>query len=219
LSWASHYAVSDNVYGPYVYKGNTGASNDHGNFFEWNNQWFQSFTIYDPTHYFRASGLCYIHYKDNGEMVADQMIIEYGVGLYDANWNKIQAEWYMAGENIRKTEHPHHGFVVSAEPGGYLYFPNISNVPENARIVFFANCLGMYGAEIEIRVGGVNGDIIGECDIFNTRFTDWRGYRLFSCDLKNVAGDLDICFVFKGDSDAGLRLDWFRLYNRRQNDE
>lgn len=69
LTYGSHLAVADNVYGPYTYRGFIGSSIDHGYFVEWNNQWFQSFTIFDPTIYYRGSGLCYIHYKDNGDMV------------------------------------------------------------------------------------------------------------------------------------------------------
>ena len=37
-------------------------------------------------------------------MVADQIIAEYGVGHYDSEWNKIQAEWYMQAKAVKKKE-------------------------------------------------------------------------------------------------------------------
>ena len=55
LSYGSHYAISENVYGPYRYMGNTGASEDHGSYLEWNNQLFNSFTIMES---FSCKGYC-----------------------------------------------------------------------------------------------------------------------------------------------------------------
>lgn len=104
LSWGSKYATADNVYGPYTYRGTIKVSDDHGSFFSWKGQDFNAFTIFEPTKFFRATGLCYVHYRENGEMVADQLIAEYGVGYYDANWREIQAVWYMECNNIKKME-------------------------------------------------------------------------------------------------------------------
>jgi arabinoxylan arabinofuranohydrolase len=117
LSWASFYAISNCVTGPYHLVGNTGASPDHGSFFEWNGQWFNAFTVLDPTLTYRATGICYVHYRNNGEMLVDPLIIEYGVGHYDARWTKIEAEWYMAGHQIHKIDNPRRGIDVKVEDG------------------------------------------------------------------------------------------------------
>ena len=45
LSWASFYAVSDSICGPYKTMGNLGMSQDHASFFHWNEQWFMAFTV------------------------------------------------------------------------------------------------------------------------------------------------------------------------------
>ena len=41
---------------------------------------------------YRATGLCYVHYRISGEIAVDQMIVEQDVGHNDASWNKIEAE-------------------------------------------------------------------------------------------------------------------------------
>ena len=217
LTYGIHYATAENVYGPYLYRGFIGSSIDHGNFVEWNNQWFQSFTIFDPTIFYRGSGLCYIHYKDNGEMVADPMIMEYGVGQYEATWNRIEAEWYMAGDKMRKKELPYYGFCVEGEDGGYIRFPHIHDMPENAGICFFAGSLSWEGGRIEVRKDTPDGELLGSCDIPYTGTIDLGGFDFRYCPLKNVAGDADLCFVFRGGKDNyPVVIDWFRVYENME---
>lgn len=211
LSWASHYAVSNCVYGPYKYVGNTGAGNDHGNFFEWKNQWFQSFTIYDPTQFHRATGLCYIHYRANGEMVADQMIIEHGVGQYDARWNKIMGVWYMEAEKVQKKEYMNNSFVLSPDADGYVIYPHVCNIPQQAGIYFFASCTNSDGAIIEIRENNPAGRLLGSCMVNYTGFDSWRGYRIFQCPLKDTKEEMNLCMVFKGTGKQLLNLEWFKF--------
>ena len=62
---------------------------------------------------YRASGVCYVHQKKNYELVVDPLIVEYGVGQYDSDWNKIEAEWYMKLSGAAaKNENPRYGFDV-----------------------------------------------------------------------------------------------------------
>jgi len=211
LTWASYYAVSDNVYGSYRLIGNIGASEDHGSFFEWNQQWFFAFTIFDPSIYHRAVGICYIHYKDNGEMVADQMIMEHGVGQYDADWNKIEAEWYMGAHLAEKVENRRFGFDIGRmESGGHLYFPKIKNVKENTGITFYASCISS-GGVIEVRENNLGGPLLGSCQIENTGSLEWMGYKTFTCKLDNTAGTKNLYLVFKGEGKDLFRLDWFKF--------
>jgi hypothetical protein len=117
LSWRSKYATSTNAYGPYTYRGDIGTTHDHASFCPWNNQWFMCYTIFDRTGAHRASGLCYIHFKDNGEMATvEHEIKAYGVGRYEGTWPQIQAEWYMAAsDGTVKREIPGEGFTVHAK--------------------------------------------------------------------------------------------------------
>ena len=81
-------------------------------------------------------------------MVVDSLIVEYGVGQYDADWNKIETEWYMkmCGPAV-KLENLRHGYDVEIFTDSQntevldsqLYYPNIRNVKDKKGIAFFAS--------------------------------------------------------------------------------
>jgi hypothetical protein len=209
LSWASFYATSKDLYGPYEFRGNVGASPDHGSFFSWKNQDFIAFTVFDPHFVHRATGISYLHYRDNGEMVTDGMIVEFGVGQYQASWNRIEAEWYMQAHGCQKQENPRLGFDVKFDQDGqYLLFPNIRQLPEQANLQLYASV--SKDCAVEIRSGGPEGPILGVCEL-KSGFMAWRGYTSFITQLDNNAGDLDLCLVFRNQNDGILLLDWFNL--------
>lgn len=209
LTWASFYATSSKLYGPYEFRGNIGASPDHGSFFSWNGQDFSAFTVFDPHFVHRATGLSYVHYRDNGEMVTDGLIVEYGVGQYQASWNRIEAEWFMAAVGCRKVENPRLGFdVVFDASGQSLKFPNLRGLPAGATVQFYASVTGR--CELEVRLGGSEGKLLGSCE-FEEGFMAWRGYTSFVTNLNNPGGDNDLCLVYKGDENSSLRLDWFNF--------
>jgi hypothetical protein len=207
LTWASFYATSKNLYGPYTFRGNFGASPDHGSFFSMNNQDFNAFTIFDPHFVHRASGITYIHYRDNGEIVTDGLIVEMGVGQYDAQWNKIEAEWFMAAHNCSKKENPRLSFDVSnIKDGSYLYYPKVRNIPKNALIHFYAS--PTVDTTIEIHSQSVDGPLLGTC-LLEPGFLAWKGYRSFSTRLNISGGEEDIYLVFRGEGESLVNLDWF----------
>jgi arabinoxylan arabinofuranohydrolase len=207
LTWASFYATSTNLYGPYNFRGNFGASPDHGSFFSFNGQDFNAFTIFDPHFVHRATGITYIHYRDNGEIATDGLIVEMGVGQYDAQWNKIEAEWFMAAHNCVKRENPRLGFdMTDLQDGSYLYYPKIRNVPKNALIHFYAS--PKVETKIEIRSGGIDGPLLGTAEMA-PGFMAWKGYKSFTAQLENAAGELDIYLVFRGAGKSLIDLDWF----------
>jgi len=210
LSWQAYYATATNVYGPYTCRGNVGTTHDHASFCQWNNQWFMCYTIFDPTPFHRAPGLCYIHFKDNGEMAAVEPVIKaYGVGRYDGTWEKIEAEWYMAASaGTSKREIPGDGFEVRIErDGAWLYFPKVENLPADAPVSFRIASAHPGGALIEIRKAAVDGELLGTCAVPDTG--GWNQYKAVTGKLKNRPGPNDLYLVFKGTGGGGLlRLDW-----------
>lgn len=212
LCYASFYAVSDSVYGPYTFRGNVGVSSDHGSYIEWNGQWFKSFTVQDPTDYRRAGGICYVHFKNNGDMACDQIIAEYGVGHYDSDWNKIQAEWYMACSNMEKTENDLGTFSVRPlGEGGTVFYPKVKNLKGKNGISFAVMSLES-DAKIELFAGK---EKLCECAVKQASFGDYRGYRCVAVETKAFTSDEeDITLVFKNCGKNRVFLDWFKFFKR-----
>ena len=63
--------------------------------------------------------------------------------------------------------------------------------------------------EIEIRERDANGTLLGKCRITPTG--GWDHFKPMKCKLKNPAGKLDVCLVFKGSAKEFCRLDWFSI--------
>lgn len=220
LSAGSHYATSKNIYGPYERRGNSGfgkfglTQQAHGNYFMWNNQWFHTwckFHLGKEVAYYRESYITYLHYRKDGSMVDDTLLLskhfDNGVGQYDASWDTIQAEWYMAGSQIKKGENAT-GFEVSTcYSDGYLYYPNIRNLKKNTTLLIYAN--PHLGGTIEVRSGKVNGKLLGSVQI---PLEGSKDYFTFRCPLKNKEGTDNIYLVFKGITDKNLfSIDWIRF--------
>lgn len=220
LSAGSVYGTSENIYGPYNYVGNSGDGNNgltgraHGNYFTWNNQWFHTWCnfISDPKIRFRESYMTYLHYKDNGEMVDDVNFLKKhfatGIGRYDANWDMIEAEWYMKADKVEKKESPNGGFEIQqVKNKATLSYPNIENLTDKKSIAFYISSLKR--GKIEVREKDANGKLLGSCKIPKTG--DWNSYQEVSCDLSNLSDVTDICLVFKGRKSDIMYLDWFKF--------
>ncbi len=221
LSAGTHYATSTNVYGPYTRRGDSGNgehgldSRAHGNYFKWNGQWFHTwchFHLGKDIARYRESYITYLHYKDNGEIVDDVDFLKAhfstGVGQYDAGWEKIEAEWFMASSGIEKKENPNSGFEIQqVKNGGYLYFPNVRNLKKAASATFCVSSDN--GGTIEVRADNENGKLLGSVDVKKTAGpTD---YKNVMCELKNTMGVQNIYLKFKGKGNNLFNLDWFRF--------
>ncbi len=197
LSWASYYALSDNIYGPYTTRGNLGLSQDHGSFFEWHGQWFKAFTVDESIGKTRrATGIAYIHFCEDGSMKSDQLIREYGVGQYDASWNTIEAEWYMACGKAEKRENTFSSFDVVMREGSCVYFPNIRNLPDDPYIVVN----GVSPAPVRIDVYEED-RLIGTVDKAASPMNggEFSKYTNASARLDLKAGTHSLRFVTRGD--------------------
>lgn len=221
LSAGTHYATSKNIYGPYMRRGNSGNNKyglnarAHGDYFEWKNQWFHiwcDFYLGKEVAYYRKSYLTYLHYKENGEMVDDIAFLNAhftsGVGQYDASWDKIEAEWYMAAEKIQKKECLHGGFEIQyVKNHGFLYFPNIKNLYKSSSITFHLSSLS--GGTIEVRANSKSGTVLGSTKVLSTG--GFKNYKNISCNLSKVQDVNEIYIVFKGKSNDIFHLDWFKF--------
>ena len=215
LYWSGRYATSENRLGPYIYQGNIGADIphypdgrafiDHGSFLEWKGQGYYSVSCGLESWSYRQSWLMYLHVCDDGTLMFDEEIREYGVGQYCADWEKIQAEWYMEidapalGKIELKQDGRHLGFAVAQESGVHaMRYPHVYGMRQDMRLTL---CLrGEAGAEISVLVDGQEaGRLALEADQ-----PDFAGQTI---PLQNEAGEHEITLILTG----RLALDWFRL--------
>jgi arabinoxylan arabinofuranohydrolase len=181
LSWGCFYAMADNVYGPYAYKGCI-ITNDrtepefrtklvfdrHGSFFELHHQWY--FICNDQrwpgtSAHYRDSVISYVHHRDNGEI--DPVYIDrLGVGQYDANRPRINAANFFDAGGVKWQESPDGGFeLANIQDGSYAEYPNVRNLPANATMTFrLATCTPQKGT-IEIHQSSKSGPLLGSCPI------------------------------------------------------
>ena len=221
LSYGGFYAISDSVYGPYKFTGHTEASIDHTSFCEWNGQIFNAITVDESAKFFRSSGLCYAHIRENGEIVTDPMIVEYGVGQYDGNWNRIEAEWYMRAENAVKKENvgmP--GFSVVCDKRAVLFYPKVRNLSDKYAVDFFGAFNGG-GGTIELREGCENGKLLGfgRIEKASRRPYCWNGIGRYVISIDEKLPDvLDICVVINPDEGAVATIDRFNFWSKSSED-
>ena len=220
LSWGPFYATSKNVYGPYKTNGSVGSGFNlntfaHSSFFWWKGQFYHIWCYYiNPMFKYRATIISYCHIDMNGNLVTDTNFLEQhfesGVGQYNANWPKIEAEWYyeILGD-IQKQGNEKGEFALSnLKNGDWIRFANVTFEKEFK--TFFANVsLKGKGGAFEIRTDSPDGKILGKLQI-NAQNTS-HSFQEISCKLQPVSGNKDLFLVFKGNETNEWKLDWFKF--------
>lgn len=65
------------------------------------------------------------------------------------------------------------------------------------------------GGNIEIRLNGVDGELLGICEVTNTG--GYENWAVQSCKVKGVKGLHDLYFVFKGEKSNLFNFDWWKF--------
>jgi hypothetical protein len=164
----------------------------------------------DVGKHFRKTHLTYIHYKANGDIVADGDVGDsfIGVGQYDCS-KKIEAEWYFAASDGTDKQEFENGFVVSKlTNNASLYYQRVLNMEANATInLQIASASN--GGMIEVRKDKANGQLLGKIQIPNTG--GLTAYKTTKTKLKNSAGRNNIYLVYKGNTASSANLDWLSI--------
>ncbi len=224
LSWGCFYAMSDHLYGPYDYVGtvidagsfapgydaptwpNGFLQGRHGSFFQWHNQWYFTYCDISQTgnRWFRDTFISYVHFKENGEMAAIR-VDGIGVGQYDANQPKIEAEDYFKASGITKKEIANNAFALdNIEQNDYVIYPNMKGLEGKSTIEF--KVLARKKALIEIRSGTPQGNLIATCKISKAHIGSWSKV---TCDISSILAVENLCLVFKGKGKDLLQVDSF----------
>jgi arabinoxylan arabinofuranohydrolase len=222
LSWGCFYAMADNVYGPYNYTGsiidassfapgyekptwpNGFLQGRHGSFFEFHHQWYFAYCDISQTgnRYFRDTFISYVHYKENGEMALIR-VDGIGVGEYDANHGKIEAEDYFKASGVTKKMNADSGFSVSDIDGGdFLVYQKIQGLEHKSKIELKIH--KVKNATIELRSGSPKGKLIAS-------FKLEKDSDITQFELPSLQGVQDWCFVFRGQGDDLLQFDSFSV--------
>jgi arabinoxylan arabinofuranohydrolase len=220
LSWGCYYAMADNIYGPYTYKGcfvvedrteqefrqeKDGLTYDrHGSFFEFNNQTYfncNDLSSNGANRYWRNTVIMYIHYRDNGE-IEPAYINRIGVGQYDAAAGRIEAENYFKAVNAEKSQNKENGFEMRGlGQSSSLVYTNVVNLSQNCGATFRVLSDNPGGAAIEV---WSDDRLLGTCKVPETGGI----YKSVKCILNNKAGKQNIKLTFKGTGSELIRLDW-----------
>ena len=147
----------------------------------------------------------YLHVCDDGTLLFDEEIREYGVGQYCADWEKIQAEWYMAIDTpaLKKIELKrdgrHLGFAIAQESGTHsARYPHVYGMRKDMELTL---CLrGEAGAAVSVLVDGREAGRLA-------LDADQPDFAERTLPLQNEAGEHEITLILTGK----LAMDWFRL--------
>ena len=226
LSWSGFYAVSENLYGPYRFRGSMidparvapefftqHLTHDrHGNFFEFHNQWY--YITNDKSQpgrgeFFRDSIITYVHYHDNGDM-APVRIDAMGVGQYDAR-KPIDAADYFKAVKAEKRDCPAGGFDVRGlKEGSALYYPNIRHLDHRTELTLSVVCGHPDGCVIDIHGDSPEGPLLGSIALSPTGGGWWK-FMPFHCSLDLQASTNGICLCFRGNPNEFCRLNRLHL--------
>ncbi len=229
LSWGAFYATSKSVYGPYEYRGvilneesfapgyeeptwpHGFRQGRHGSFFEWHNQWYFAYCDISQTgnRYFRDTFISYVHYEDDGD-IATIRVDGIGVGEYDANTGRIEAEDYFTAENVLKRENPDGGFMVSAGNGkGFIGYHNVRGLKGKEQITILVSSPMPSLSEIEIREGSSAGPIVVKLAI-KTELAN--AFAEFTTELPQLDDKANLYFQIDPMDGQAVSLDSFVLH-------
>lgn len=213
LSWGAFYAMSENLYGPYEYRGTVMDEQSfapgyaaptwphgplqgrHGSFFQWKGQWYFAYCDMSQTgnRRFRDSFISYVHYRDKGE-IAPVRVDGTGVGRYASAKGRIEAEDYFECSGITKRESGKCGFLLTdIDPGDYLVYPNIQGLSESATLTLGISC--NHEMSVEIRRAGPRGTLLAVC---HARESQSGNFVLPPLPLNKLREMESLCMVFRG---------------------
>lgn len=235
LSWGCYYAMSNSIYGPYIYKDSiikpdhtvpvfrdrltrekrpydTLTIDRHASFFELEGQSY--FVCNDQAWpgtqmFFRDSLISYVHYRDNGEIETVDLT-RGGVGQYDSRAPLLAAANYFAMENTITAQCPEGGYEVrNISSTSSLFYPNVRNLPRDVTISLRIACGSPRGCAVNVYADRFSSNLLGTIHIVPTDGN--VAYRTVSGRLRQVPEDTGIYLRFDIDKTQSLRIQWLKF--------
>ncbi|WP_159020761.1 carbohydrate-binding protein [Algibacter sp. L3A6] len=139
--------------------------------------------------------------------LAEVEVFEGGVNC--ATFTKIESENYdsMLGINTRNSTDVNGGLdVIGIDPGDWCMY---SNIDLTCATSVSARVATARSGDIEVRLGGVTGTLIGTIPVVSTG--GWQNWTTVSANLTSVSGVHDVYLVFTGSTTSLMNLTWFEF--------
>jgi hypothetical protein len=149
-------------------------------------------------------------YKDDGSI---PLIIptKEGVKQSVANlnpYNKVEAETIAWSEGLKTAGDSKTGvYVTNIDNGDYIKVRSVDFVKGAKK--FEANVASLAGGKIEIRLGSVDGELLGVCEVKSTG--GLQNWAALTCKVNKISGVHDLYFVFKGGEGELFNFDWWKF--------
>jgi hypothetical protein len=99
-------------------------------------------------------------------------------------------------------------YVTNIDNGDYIKVRSIDFAKRTRKFEASASS-DSAGGEIEIRIDGVDGELLGTCKVENTG--GWHEWAVQTCEVKKIKGVHDLYFVFKGGDGQLFNFDWWKF--------
>jgi len=124
-------------------------------------------------------------------------------------YKRVEAETMAWSEGVKTADNKEIGVYVSGiNNSDYIKVRDV-DFRKGAKN-FTASVASVGNASIELRLGSIDGELIGTCKIENTG--DLQKWSTVSCNVKKTRGIHDIYLIFKGSNNNDLfNFDWWKL--------
>ncbi|WP_372776167.1 glycoside hydrolase family 43 protein [Mangrovibacterium sp.] len=213
------YSISNSPEGPWVYKGHIMKRADH-----------LAFTNHAGIIDFNGSSYLFYHDQDlsKGQGFKRSVSVEQftynadgsiplitptkeGVTQSVGNLNpftRVEAETIAWSEGLKTADNSQEGvYVTQIENGDYLTVRSV-DFGKGAKTFEASVASATQGGQIEIRIDGKDGRVLGILEVDNTGGA--QAWKRLSCKVSDIEGVHDVYFVFKGDKDL-FNFDWWQF--------
>ncbi len=122
---------------------------------------------------------------------------------------RVEAETIAWSEGLKTSkDNENEMYVTRINNGDYLMIRSV-DFATGARSFRASAASGATEGSIEIRLGSLDGQLIGTCNFKNTR--GWTKWKTSKCRVDPVSGVHDVYFIFKGGEGELFNFNWWRF--------
>ena len=124
-------------------------------------------------------------------------------------FQRVEAETMAWSERLKTTKSSKTGvYVSSINNGDYLMVRDV-DFGDGAKRFLAGVASGAVGGSIELRLGALDGKLLGICTVSNTG--GWNTWEVQAAKISKAKGVHDLYFVFKGGEGDLFNFDWWTL--------